>query len=864
MLQDHRIGLLGVGGDLVEVEVAVSICRSGIERLGVLQVLRHGRDLAEDGGNGGQLRRGQIDVGTFTQTVREVTGGSGDHRGSFRYPRLVTHAEGAARDLDAGTDATKDAVVALFGQLILVHLGGRRDPHAGRQLALILLEQFAGGTEVTDVGHAGTDEHFVDLVASHVAQQTGIVRIVRRTEDRLLDGGQIDLDDFGVLGILVRFHQGRVGQPLFHPLDATGDGAYVAVAFGEHPFQHHDVGLQILDDRLFIQLDGATGSGALGAGVRQLECLLHLQGRQTFDLEDAAGEDVLLASFLDGQQPLLDGGIGDGMNQITQGDARLQLALEAHQHGLRHVQRHHAGSSGESHQTGARREGDTDGETGVGVTTGTHGIRQQHAVQPGVDDAVTRTQAHTAAVHDEVRQGVVGLHVDGLGISRGVAEGLHGQIGGEAEAGQIFELVAGHRARGILGADRGHLGLAVSARANALHAARLAHHLLGQGEAFTGIGHRLRATEYGGERQTQCFAGLVSQAATDDQRDTATGAHFVDQHVGFQFKLRQHLFGAVFADLAGIGVDVDHIAHFQLGDIHFDGQSAGIFHGVEEDRGNLATQTDTASALVRHERNVVAHKPEHRVGGGFTGRTGTDHVTHIGQREPLLFQGLDGLDGANRAILVGGDAWTSVFQHRQGVQRNIRAGPGVRRRREVVGVGFAGHLEHGDGDLLGQLRAGEEPLGISPGLHHLLGVDIARLGLLFHVVEGVKHQQGVGEPLGGKRRQSGVIQQVDQRLNVVTTLHGAQQLNGFGGSQDGRVGFALSDGGEETGFDIGRFINTGGNTGGQQLFQKVFFASGRVLEKFYQGGDLLCIQRLGNHALGGTFCDVFTVCFKHD
>lgn len=56
LLQDHRISLLGVGGDLVEVEVAVSICRSGIERLGVLQVLRHSRDLAEDGGNGGQLR----------------------------------------------------------------------------------------------------------------------------------------------------------------------------------------------------------------------------------------------------------------------------------------------------------------------------------------------------------------------------------------------------------------------------------------------------------------------------------------------------------------------------------------------------------------------------------------------------------------------------------------------------------------------------------------------------------------------------------------------------------------------------------------------------------------------------------------
>ncbi len=680
MLQDHRIGLLGVGGDLVEVEVAIGVGGSGIQRLGILQVLGHGRDLAEDGGNRSQFGGGQVDVGTLAQTVREVAGGGGDHGGPFRYPRLVAHAEGTAGYFDAGTDPAEDAVVALFGQLILVHLGGRGDPHAGRQLALVLLEQFAGGAEVADVGHAGTDEHLVDLVASHAAQQAGIVRIVRRTQDRLLDGGQIDLDDLGVLCVLVRFHQHRVGQPLFHPLDAAGNGAHVAVTFGEHPFEHHDVGLQILDDRLFIQLDGATGGGALGAGVRQLECLLHLEGRQTFDLEDAAGEDVLLACFLDGQQPFLDGGIRDGMDQVTQGDARLQFALEAHQHGFRHVQRHHAGGGGEGHQTGARREGDTDGETGVGVTTGTHGIRQQHAVQPRVDDAVTRTQGHTAAVHDEVRQGVVGLHVDGLGISRGVAEGLHGQVGGEAEAGQVFQLVAGHRARGVLGADRGHLGFAVGARADALHAARLAHHLLGQGEALAGVGNRLRTTEHGGERQTQRLAGLVGQAAADDQRNTATGAHFVDQHVGLQFKLGQHLVGAVLADLAGIRVDVDHIAHFQLGDIHFDRQGAGIFHSVEEDGGNLATEANAAGALVRHERNVVAHEPEHRVGGGFTGRAGTDHVTHVSQRETFLFQGIDGLDGADDAILVRGDAGTDVLQHSQRVQRNVRAGPCVRRR----------------------------------------------------------------------------------------------------------------------------------------------------------------------------------------
>ena len=41
---------------------------------------------------------------------------------------------------------------------------------------------------------------------------------------------------------------------------------------------------------------------------------------------------------------------------------------------------------------GTGREGDADRETGVRVAAGANGIRQQQTVQPGVDDAVARTQ----------------------------------------------------------------------------------------------------------------------------------------------------------------------------------------------------------------------------------------------------------------------------------------------------------------------------------------------------------------------------------------------------------------------------------------------------------------------------------------
>ena len=72
-------------------------------------------------------------------------------------------------------------------------------------------------------------------------------------------------------------------------------------------------------------------------------------------------------------------------------------------------------------------------------------------------------------------------------------------------------------------------------------------------------------------------------------------------------------------DFAFIGIDVHHIAHVQIGYIRFEGQGAGIFHGIEENRRDFAADTDTALSLVGNIRNVITGKPQHRVGGGLTG-----------------------------------------------------------------------------------------------------------------------------------------------------------------------------------------------------------------------------------------------------
>ena len=61
---------------------------------------------------------------------------------------------------------------------------------------------------------------------------------------------------------------------------------------------------------------------------------------------------------------------------------------------------------------------------------------------------------------------------------------------------------------------------------------------------------------------------------------------------------------------------------------------------------------------------------------------------------------IDELDRATLAIFFGRDAGPGVFVHGQRVQRDVRATEGVGRRRQVVGVDLAGHLEHGEGDGL--------------------------------------------------------------------------------------------------------------------------------------------------------------------
>src|SRR5690625_5508735 len=94
-----------------------------------------------------------------------------------------------------------------------------------------------------------------------------------------------------------------------------------------------------------------------------------------------------------------------------------------------------------------------------------------------------------------------------------MAEGLHGEVGRKTQTGQIFQLISGHGAGGILRADGGHLRLAVGAGSNALYTTGFTDHLLSQGVAFTGIFGLLGLTEYIGFSSAPRYVGVRGPSA---------------------------------------------------------------------------------------------------------------------------------------------------------------------------------------------------------------------------------------------------------------------------------------------------------------------------------------------------------------
>ena len=445
-----------------------------------------------------------------------------------------------------------------------------------------------------------------------------------------------------------------------------------------------------------------------------------------------------------------------------------------------------------------------------------------------------------------------------------MAEGLHDKIGGEAQACEILEFVARHRAGGVLRADRGHLRLAISPRTHALafrQAAGTADDLLGEREPLAAVGRFGRLAEQGRGREPQHLTGTGGEAAADDQRNAAAGTHLVEDHLGLHLELRDDR--TVEVSLALVRPQFDHVAHFHLGHVEFDRQRTGVFHGVVEDRRDLGSQADAAEPLVRHIGNVLSGEPQDRVGRRLARRTGADHVAHIGDGMALRDQVLQELEGTAHTRLVRRDARPRVLEHGQGMQRNVGATPGVRRRRQVVGIGFSVDLEHRDVQRRGDFLARSEPLGFGPGAKDRLGVLAAGVRQPLHLVEGVEDQQGLLQALGRDGADLGVSEKPDERLDVEAAEHRAQEFSGAGTRDQSDFLLAFGDAGEEFGLDARGRIDARRHAVDQEIDEEFRLAGRRRAQQVEKRLRLLGRQRQRRDAERGTFGCVLLVGFEH-
>jgi len=197
------------------------------------------------------------------------------------------------------------------------------------------------------------------------------------------------------------------------------------------------------------------------------------------------------------------------------------------------------------------------------------------------------------------------------------------------------------------------------------------------------------------------------------------------------------------------------------------------------------------------------------------------------------------------------------------MQRDVGAAPGVWRGRQVVGVGFARDLEHRERDALRHFRTAGEPLGIGPALQHGPGAGVALVGLFLDVVELVEHQQGFLQALSGHGSHGSVVEQIDQRREVVAAQHGAQQLGGLFAADECAFFRTVRHGCQVAGLDLGGIVHAGRHAVRDQIDQSCLLACRRVLQQLDQFAGLLGAQGQWRDAQCGAFGHMVTVGFQH-
>lgn len=107
------------------------------------------------------------------------------------------------------------------------------------------------------------------------------------------------------------------------------------------------------------------------------------------------------------------------------------------------------------------------------------------------------------------------------------------------------------------------------------------------------------------------------------------------------------------------------------------------------------------------------------------------------------------------------------------------------------------------------------------------------------------------------------FEQIDEGLDVVAADHLTEDRDGSLGGDEGAGGGSLGDRAQEGGFDVGGFVDTGGDAIAQEVQQKFFFARWGGFQKLTQGGGLLGGQRQRRNAQLAAVFNLLAILCKH-
>jgi hypothetical protein len=133
---------------------------------------------------------------------------------------------------------------------------------------------------------------------------------------------------------------------------------------------------------------------------------------------------------------------------------------------------------------------------------------------------------------------------------------------------------------------------------------------------------------------------------------------------------------------------------------------------------------------------------------------------------------------------------------------------------------------------VGHFRTRGEPLGVGPALQDGLGVGVALVGEFLDVVEEIEDQQGLLEASAAMAPTGRAGEQVDQRLDVVTAEHGAEQFGRLFLRNQRAALFALGDLARNSALTLAASSTPGWHTVGEQLDQVLLFTLRRILQQF--------------------------------